>query len=94
MSHFDADKAILAAEQEQKKEPKSFSFRKQKFTLPKDIPYFTALSATRGDQEDFLRELLGEKQLQKLKSLKPTISEIAVIFEGIAKLYGFESVGE
>lgn len=72
-------------------EPVIVRFGGSDYTLPAELPIEAA--AVAADPIAFLRVILGD-QADAFLAAGPSMQDVAVLADGIASAYGFESVGE
>jgi hypothetical protein len=84
--------ALRAARAEQKKEPKTFKFKGEIFTLPDEMPYEYAWLLVEQEERAAYTELLGEEQLIKFMSLKPSQLDFVHLAAYVQQTYSLDNV--
>lgn len=90
MGRLDLDAARAerdAARAEAKAEPHELVFKGQAFELPPELPAEFAFALADNDSKRALEELLGDA-FSTFWELSPSVDDLTVFGEGIARLYG------
>ncbi len=87
---FDLDAAAEAAAREATREPMTFTFHGESYTIPNqaDWPMVTVRAFAAGELDSALESLIGEADLNRLTNAGITLGELTLLFEEAAKRAG------
>jgi len=87
MKDLDLD-ALRVARAEQNGTEKAFKLGGERFALPAELPYDTAVTMAGGDMMAALEELLDEDRIASFHAQRPTVNDMFAIAEYLQTVYG------
>lgn len=96
MGHLDLDaaRAARAAKAEGEREEHVVTLEGHDFALPFEMPAAFAIHVMEGSIFRGLQVLFGDEQYATFATITYSLEDLIELVDGIAELYGFESLGE
>ena len=91
---FDLDAAAAAAASEATREPMTFNYHGEAYTIPNqaDWPMITVRAFAAGELDSALEGLIGEADLNRLTNAGITLGELTLLFEEASRRAGMGSL--